>query len=173
MTAELVLPDVRYRASYLEAVREFIADRHHRYVEVNVAALDADFAAFVEHERSILPVGNKVPNTNYWLVEGDTFIGRVSLRHHLNDFLRRFGGHIGYEIRPSRRCEGHGRQLLALVLEKARERGMDRVMLTCDVTNTGSRRIIESNGGVLEDIQTWPEVNPEPYMRWWIMLDGE
>lgn len=50
---------------------------------------------------------------------------------------------------------------------------MDQVMLTCDVANIGSRSIITANGGQLEDIHEWPEVNPKPYMRWWIRLDGD
>jgi predicted acetyltransferase len=172
MTVELIRPDVKYRRSYLQAVHELKVDNHHRYRNVDVDALESGFELFIASELSEQPQSDRVPDTIYWLVEGDEFIGRISLRHYLNEFLRRYGGHIGYEVRPSRRRQGHGTHMLALLLEKARQRGMERVMLTCDVNNLGSRRIIEANGGVLEDIQEWPEVNPNPYCRYWIDLSS-
>ena len=170
MTVEMVRPDVKYKRGFLQAVRELRAEGHHRYRDVDVEALDRDFESFIAAELNDEPSANRVPDTIYWLVENDEFIGRISLRHYLNDFLRRYGGHIGYEVRPSRRQQGHGTHMLALLLEKARQRGMDRVMLTCDVNNVGSRRIIEANGGVLEDIHEWPEVHSGPYYRYWIDL---
>ncbi|WP_261664423.1 GNAT family N-acetyltransferase [Deinococcus sp. Marseille-Q6407] len=63
-----------------------------------------------------------------WLVEGKTYLGRVSLRHTLNDHLRESGGHIGYEIRPSQQRRGYGTLILRLALERARELGLERVL---------------------------------------------
>jgi predicted acetyltransferase len=36
-------------------------------------------------------------------------------------------------------------------LPEAAEPGIDLALLTCDFDNIGSRRVIEANGGVLED----------------------
>lgn len=172
MMARLVRPDARYKDSFLEAACEFKAGGHHRYVDLDVDVLARDFEHFLARELDRSPLTPQhVPDTVFWLVEGDQFIGRIVLRHHLNDFLRRFGGHIGYEVRPSRRREGHGTRMLALLLDEARAMGLAKLMLTCDADNIGSRRIIEANGGQLEGIHEWPEVNPKPYMRWWINLD--
>jgi predicted acetyltransferase len=168
-----VRPSERYRESVLAAIREFQAEG--RYRAYSLVSLTADFAAFVRHllddeDPATLPP-HLVPQTHYWLVEGDQFIGRASLRHHLNDQLRLLGGHIGYEIRPSRRRQGHGTTILGLVLPKARERGLARVMITCDADNIASRRIIEHHGGVPDE----PYIPPDgsvPALRYWIALEN-
>jgi predicted acetyltransferase len=112
-----------------------------------------------------------VPSTVWWLVEGEEYIGEVSIRHWLTVSLRVFGGHIGYTIRPSRRRQGYGTLILQLALEKAREMGLERVLLTCHARNVASRRVIEANGGVLQD-QIVLKVRGEarPTLRFWIGL---
>ena len=42
-------------------------------------------------------------------------------------------------------------RMLAAVLVEARAKGIDQALLTCDVDNVASRKVIEANGGVLED----------------------
>lgn len=73
------------------------------------------------------------------------------IRHRLTASLREIGGHIGYDIRPSARRHGHATAMLAAALPVARSLGIDRALLTCDADNLGSRKVIEANGGVLED----------------------
>jgi len=117
--------------------------------------------------RNVMPGG--VPRTTYWLVDDLGFIGRVSIRHRLNETLMRVGGHVGYEIRPSRRGRGYGTLALRLGLEKARALGIRKALLTCDATNLPSRKIIEANGGVLEDEIPMGEGKPVK-QRFWIDL---
>ena len=94
-----------------------------------------------------------VPCTTRFLVEEETgkLHGVVNVRHRLNAFLERFGGHIGYSVRPSSRRRGHATRLLRAGLEIARSHGHDRVIVTCDATNLGSIRTIERCGGVLAE----------------------
>jgi predicted acetyltransferase len=100
----------------------------------------------------------------YWVVDGAETIGFVAVRHSLaNEFLRTLGGHIGYSIRPSRRRAGHATAALGLALDRARELGLDRVLVTCDDANVGSGRTIERRGGVLEGLV-------EGKRRYWITL---
>jgi predicted acetyltransferase len=93
----------------------------------------------------------RVPDTELWWVEGDEFIGRIAIRHRLTPELHEVGGHIGYDVRPSARRRGHATEMLRQALGIARSLGIDRVLVTCDVDNVGSRTVIERNGGVLED----------------------
>lgn len=110
-----------------------------------------------------------MPQTIYWLIDGEEFIGRSSLRHELTPALLEIGGHIGYEIRPSRRRRGYGRAILRLTLEEARGRGLSEVLVTCDTDNVGSRKIIEANGGRFADERPGPP-GARPTRRYWIPL---
>lgn len=97
----------------------------------------------------------RVPCDTYWIWDEDesTIIGFLSVRHSLDtDFLRTQGGHIGYSVRPSRRRRGHAGRALDFGLDRVRELGLDRVLLTCDDHNLASARTIESRGGVYEGL---------------------
>ena len=94
----------------------------------------------------------KVPSTQYFLVdETGRILGAIAFRHSLNAKLLGHGGHIGYGVRPCERRKGYGSLMLSLLLEKIQALGCDRVLVTCDDDNAGSCRIIERNGGVLEN----------------------
>lgn len=89
----------------------------------------------------------------YWLVDEDKnrFIGEIGIRHGLTEALRRYGGHIGYAVRPSEWNKGHGTLMLGLALEKARDLGITTAMITCDDDNAASARVMEKNGFTLLD----------------------
>lgn len=113
-----------------------------------------------------------VPCSTFYLVdENGMILGKSSLRHELNSFLRHIGGHIGYVIRPDRRRNGYGTAILRLTLEKAAERGLQRVLVTCDADNDASAKIIEKNGGLLEDEYQDADL-AVPKRRYWIELQG-
>lgn len=102
--------------------------------------------------------GTRVPSTYFWITAGDggpddEVVGFLHLRHSLNDFLLEEGGHIGYSVRPSARRRGHASAALGLALREAAALGIGRVLVTCDDDNEPSRRTIEANGGVLEDVR--------------------
>ena len=48
---------------------------------------------------------------------------------------------------------GYATQMLRLTLEKAKERGIEKVRICCDHYNVASAKTIRANGGVLEDEQ--------------------
>jgi len=115
-----------------------------------------------------LPAGIVAQRT-FWLVAGQEILGMTRLRLELTPTLLDHGGNIGYFIRPSMRRLGVGTRILALALGKARESGLDRVLITCAADNLGSRRIIERNGGELasESVSTAARVLVR---RYWINL---
>ncbi len=167
MTVELVLPSEKYKDSFLSIFDEY-ADRI-LIDNFNQSKYEGDFSLFLEkikneREGRFLEEG-KVPQTIYWLIDGNKFIGRVGIRHVLNDELRKIGGHIGYAIRPSERGKGYGTIALRLALPKAKEIGIDSALITCKSTNIGSKKIIEKNGGVFDGITKTDEGET---LRYWI-----
>ena len=94
-----------------------------------------------------------VPSYDYFLIDDDLFIGVIHIRIELTPALLRYGGHIGYGINPKYWRQGYGTKLLKLGLEKAKQLGIkEKVLVTCDDDNIGSYKIIEYNGGILENI---------------------
>ncbi|MFF0016943.1 GNAT family N-acetyltransferase [Streptomyces sp. NPDC005374] len=68
-----------------------------------------------------------VPMTNLWYHQDDTYLGSLSVRHRLSPYM------------------------LRAALPVCRQPGIGRALVTCDTTNTASRKVIEANGGEFED----------------------
>lgn len=114
----------------------------------------------------------KVQATQFLAIrESDSrLVGMLQVRHTLNDYLRQFGGHIGYSVRPCERRKGYGKEQLRLALDFCkRTLGLDRVLITCKTENEASRRTILSGGGVYENTVHEPENNID-LERYWIAL---
>ncbi|MGO2683534.1 MAG: GNAT family N-acetyltransferase [Microbacterium sp.] len=114
--------------------------------------------------------GGRVHNDLYWITDDDEVVGFVSVRHELNEWLRQFGGHIGYSVRPTRRRQGYAHAGLALALARTRELGLERILITCDDDNPGSYRTIEAAGGVLQDVVDATEQGHPRLRRYWLDL---
>jgi len=111
-----------------------------------------------------------VPYDTFWLLRQDgKFLGYSTLRYELTPALKVEGGHIGYIIRPSERRKGYGTKILALTLQKARDRGLADVMVTCNRENTPSAKIIQKNGGQYDGEAISPRTG-KPVSHYWIKL---
>jgi len=93
-------------------------------------------------------------------------IGRISIRHCLNDYLLNFGGHIGFGIIASKRNMGYGSEILKKSIPFALEVGVNEILITCDYDNFASQRVIQKSGGVFEDTRLDPVMNIKK-MRCW------
>ena len=153
---QLVVPRLSAARSAREAALEHGDDAKDEYRDALARLRDDELPAWIDglladtRERAARSIGN-VPSTHLWWLDGDRFLGRLQLRHRLTTFLRESGGHIGYHVIPPARRQGHGTAMLAAALPVAAELGLDCVLITCDRGNLGSRRIIEANGGLLQD----------------------
>ena len=171
---EFVFPCERVLDSYREAYAEDIAANKGElqmliHPDIAIARSEADRSG------EDLPAGY-VPATTLWLVDGQKFIGRVNIRHRLTPHLMQFGGHIGYMIRPSEQGKGYGNLQLALALDYCREHLRDaisggKVLVTCDDDNVRSAKVIEANGGVLENkVENFESGRTILTRRYWIEL---
>jgi predicted acetyltransferase len=172
MLMQLVELNLDMKEPFFDMAHDFRLAGETRYSEV----LDDEFnfASYIVTLRNESCGKNlkegQVPMTTWWLInEKNEICGLSRLRHYLNPSLEKEGGHIGYVVPPSKRKKGHGTVLLELMLGRAGEFGLDRVLVTCDSDNIGSARIIEKNGGVLEN-DVVSDNSGKLVSRYWIKL---
>jgi predicted acetyltransferase len=154
----LEFPSTKYKSTYLRAVKEFLkkgSDNESTDHYLKHKDLESHFDKFVQeltdHNNGHIKEG-LVPSTEFWIIdENGKYCGRISLRHTLNEYLRNFGGHIGYDIIPSERGHNYATNALELCLKEAKKVGLNEVLVTCDDDNIPSIKTIEKNGGILQD----------------------
>jgi predicted acetyltransferase len=93
-----------------------------------------------------------VVSSTFFAVRKNDFkiVGMIDIRHYLNGFLKNYGGHIGYGVRPTERHKGYATQMLEQGLEYCKTIGLERVMLACYKDNIASSKTIIKCGGMLE-----------------------
>ena len=148
---------------YLIYIKEW-EDSGEKIVPMASARAEISFDDFLKRmrERETDKVREKglVPATLYFFVdEKNKICGALDIRHELNEYLEKFGGHIGYGIAPSERKKGYGKIQLKLGLEKAKKIGLKKVLITCDDNNIGSAKTIEACGGIYNDTLADAEAN--------------
>ncbi|MDT5031460.1 MAG: hypothetical protein QOC94_1631 [Actinoplanes sp.] len=164
---QLSLPPERVHRSFLAAMAEFrdegrgdpadhtmiggeLREFGHRWATPEGFAEYVGWLRAQALEDSPRPEGY-VPSTTLWWVQDDDYLGRVAIRHRLTAHLLDLGGHIGYDVRPSARRRGHATAMLRAALPAAHGLGIPSALLTCDVTNIASRKVVEANGGIFDD----------------------
>ena len=112
-----------------------------------------------------------VPATQFLFVRvsDNRLVGMLQVRHEFNDYLSKYGGHIGYSVRPSERRRGYAKEMLKMALPFCRQIGIDKILITCIDGNIGSEKTILANGGVYETTVHEPNGNVD-LKRYWIAL---
>lgn len=164
MMARLVLPEKKYFDSYLSALVEhrdtISAPRDIKHFQMEID----NFPTYVINNLKKELTG-ALPQRTYWLVDGDEYIGTVQLRLLASARYPNIKSNIYYDVRPSKRRLGYGTLALALVTEKARILGLDRLIITCDSLNLPSKKIIERAGAELIGVENVPD-RKEPVLMY-------
>lgn len=114
---------------------------------------------------------DRVPDSVFFLLdeEEDILLGAINIRHYLNDYLLKYGGHIGDGIRPSKRNMGYATEMIRLALFECKKLGIKKVLMVCDKSNIASARTIIKNGGILEN--EFEDEKGDIQQRYWILVE--
>lgn len=174
---KLIDPEEKYLLEYKEAYTQSLQKineglmKKHDLIFKNPDELDIIQKLKDNRDKTKLKPGY-VPSYDYFIVDDDKFIGRISIRTELTPALLQYSGNIGFGIHPKYWKQGYGTLALKQALEKAKDLGLkDKVLITCDDDNIGSYKIIEKNGGILEN-KVENEEDGERFLtrRYWINL---
>ncbi len=138
--------------------------------------LEQPYEDWLERCKDDETIENIKPNysnaSNYLLVDDNNHVyGYISVRHDISKGnLINIGGNIGYVIRPSERRKGYGAKQLNLALEKAKELGLSKVLITCRENNIGSIKTIQRCNGI-EDTPADSKYPGIKELRFWIYLN--
>lgn len=168
---KLVWPAAEHLPAYADALARGWSPNTVRpeAAQEELAEIDRDPQAFlaklVDREAAgepvLLPDGSRVPRLpgwRQWMWGDEGFCGSIGLRWQkgTEDLPPHVLGHVGYSVVPWQRRRGHATAALAQLLPLARAEGLRWVWITTDPDNRASQRVIEANGGVLQEHFTMP-----------------
>lgn len=93
-----------------------------------------------------------LPTSTYVILVDGEEVGECQIRRRLGkskDMPEGFGSHIYFEIKEEYRRKGYATDALRELLKEAGRLGLREVMITVADENLPSRKVIETNGGVL------------------------
>ena len=138
---------VKVNISHLAAFEQYVEKCAQAGMEMYVAAQSDSEALLKKRIRYAkgegLPEG-WTPSSTYFCIEDDVILGSIRVREGNNDYLENVIGHIGYETAQDAQGKGIATFMLNWVKTEVLE---DCAIVTCDVNNTASRRVIEKAGG--------------------------
>ena len=173
MNFRLEDPSSKFKETYISFVKEF-TDRGEDLIPFPLQYPYDKFESLLKklenHSKGVGMKDGFVANSTFWLIDqSEKLVGVSNLRHKLTPNLLREGGNIGYGVCPSERGKKIGAILLKETFKKAKDIGLDKVLITCGKVNLGSMGVIINNGGVLDSEEFLPELN-EIIQRYWINI---
>lgn len=174
MALKLIKLTKEYEKQLCEMVDEWKADQEINHTNHSPWAIfknnHRDFDYYLAHLEIKEATEDQVPDSVFFLLDEDRgrLLGAVDIRHYLNDFLLKEGGHIGTGIRPSERRKGYATEMIRLALIECKKLGIDKALITCGKDNIGSARSIVKNGGILEN--EFMNSDGDVEQRYWISI---
>lgn len=171
MNFRLITPSKSYEEEWINYAKEYIKDNPKLLpLEYKFDISYDEWLKLIEDESvgKNLKKG-RVASSKYFLVNNENkILGGISIRHNIDtEYLFNYGGHIGYGIRPSERGKGYGNIILSLGLNEVKKMNINKILVTCLDDNIYSKKIIEKNGGILENKISFED---NFMCRYWIKL---
>lgn len=177
---KLEFPNINFMPSYISALREgYRIGIQKVKTEEQISAIEQDPQAFLDDFFAIKTdpvtyadgsVHARLTQTKFWFMDGNEFLGEIVIRHHLNEKTETVGGHIGYGTRPSVQGQGVATNMLKDALQFCKnDLSLDKVLISVNDTNTPSIKVIEKNGGILEN-KVISYFDNQLARRYWITL---
>jgi predicted acetyltransferase len=143
---KVVSPQSVYIEAFSKAYSDYDEAKEQKWTDFYKPGID-DFNTYIawlsDLEKGInLPEGWVSESTRWLINDRQDIVGFTRLRHKLTPYLEESIGHIGYDVPPSYRKKGYGRVCLEIAIDLAKEIGLEKVLITCDSDNIGSKRII-------------------------------
>ncbi|MFA0027148.1 GNAT family N-acetyltransferase [Vibrio breoganii] len=168
---QLIEPSLEFESSFARFYEDFAANDeiNSDYYLEGVLNFKAYIQCLQDEAMGINLVEDYVQCSHFWLVDAQKNIyGAIRVRHNIDtELLALEAGHIGYDIAPEYRSEGYGTLMLKKALLKAKAIGLSKALVVADEDNMASRKVIEANGGQLENV-VFGKVYPNPLARYWI-----
>ncbi|MBO4398677.1 MAG: GNAT family N-acetyltransferase [Lachnospiraceae bacterium] len=147
------VPGPERKADAIEYILEFIANDSQINGTGGLNRFLDNYEGWLEKlaaDRKREPSEEKVPSVTFFLVrESDRrIVGMINIRLALNEKLRKYGGNIGYSIRPTERGKGYNNINLYLGLKVCDRHGIETVLMDADLDNPPSWKTMEKFGGI-------------------------
>ena len=175
MDVKLIKLTKEYEKELGEMIEEWEYDQKVNHTDTSPYAIFKNDYHDFDNYLSNLEIRNSldgyVDDSVFFLLDTkrNRLLGAINIRHYLNDYLLREGGHIGDGIRPSERRKGYATEMIRLGLVECKKLGINRVLMTCTKGNVGSEKSIINNGGIFENEVTTSD--GEVIKRFWINLE--
>jgi predicted acetyltransferase len=102
------------------------------------------------------PTRGWAPAEFYDIVAAGKVVGTIQLRLGNTDYMRLYGGHVGYKVEPEHRGHGYASEALTALRPIAHHHGFAEIWITVRPDNTASCRTLEKAGASYEGIVAVP-----------------
>lgn len=126
------------------------------YVAVKTGSLDEWFK-YLEDNQSI---------KSYFIKDNNfEIVGIITLYTEMDEGLKKFGGNVVYNIRPSQRRKGYAKEALLEMIDLAKIYKVEKLLLDVVGNNIRSAKVIESVGATL-DLEEYDEERDEEIKKY-------
>ncbi len=169
----LIEPTQTYETSFYQMVNDYKNNGETEFPKYFNPSTDTfiDYLKrMTEFKEGINLKPGHVKTVTYWLVNQEQeILGVIRYREELTAQTFIDGGNIGYDVPPSKRNNGYATIMVQKLLEILKEKGKEKVLVTCEHDNVPSIHVVLKNNGAFEDEKISPS-SGQNIKRYWIYL---